>query len=80
VTGAYTSVHRCRIICTAKHQKEEQGFVEGQLVLLDSLTAFKLVAIKITLSRDAVCWHVTFGRNCRQKEEFGLCRLERPQS
>lgn len=77
MTGAYTNVHQCRIMCTAKHLKEEQGFVEGSVgvVVLDSLTT-----IKITLSRIAVCWHVTLGRNWRQEEEFGLCLLERPQS
>jgi hypothetical protein len=60
VTGAYTIVHQCRIMCTAKHQKEEQGFVEGSVgvVVLDSLTA-----IIITVSRVAVRWHVTLGRN-----------------
>ena len=78
VNGAYTSVHQCRILCTARHQKQEQGFVEGSAGAVGQL--FKLVAIKIILSRDAVCWHVTLGPNCRQKEEFGLCFLEKPQS
>lgn len=76
--GAYISVHRCRILCTTKHQTEEQGFVEGSVGAVGQLC--KLVAIKMISSRDAVCWRVTLGANCRQEEEFGLCLLEKPQS
>ena len=36
------------------------------------------------LSGDAMCCHVTLvlggNKNCRQKEELGLCLLNRPQS
>jgi hypothetical protein len=31
VAGEYSSVHQSRVICTAKHQKAEQGFVEGSV-------------------------------------------------
>ena len=65
--GAYISVHQCRILCTAKHQKDEQGFLGG---LVGDGQLFKLFAVEIILSRDAVCWNVTLGPNCRQKEEL----------